>query len=178
MQFQRLVLPFANKSRHAALLALAPLPAPRAPALRHGRAQGTTRKTNQPNFRLRGTSLEPTQRGGLAGRFSGGDETGETLGPNRAGIPRRCCLLNPSSRNPNSAGALLKTTGFGTWQLQNTKKTPLEGSKRRPVFCLFAKRTKTRGRGEGSRVFVRNFMVLPVFLVFRGKFLTPHSPKN
>ena len=71
------------------------------------------------------------------------------------------------------ATIVLKTTGFGSWELQNTKKTPLEGSKRRPGFCLFAKRTKTRGRGEESCVFVRNFMVLSVFLVFRGKFTHP-----
>jgi hypothetical protein len=84
---------------------------------------------------------------------------------------------NPSSRKPNSAGALLKTTGFGSWQLQN-KKTPLEGPTRRPGFCLFAKRTKSRGRGEESRVFVQNFMVLSVLLVFRGKLTHPPFPEE
>lgn len=179
MQFQRLVLPFANKSRHAALLALAPLPAPRAPALRRGRAQATTRKTEP-------TELPPARNITRANTARGFGEVSaaETKPGKRSDqiepeFPVVVCQI-PAAENPTRLVRYNCIENNRVWQLgaPKHKKTPLEGSKRRPGFCLFAKRTKTRGRGEESRVFVRNFMVLSVFLVFRGKFTHPPFPEE
>ena len=173
-------MPFANKSRHAALLALAPLPAPRAPALRRGRAQATTRKTEP-------TELPPARNITRANTARGFGEVSaaETKPGKRSDqiepeFPVVVVCQIPAAENPTRLVRYncIETTGFGSWELQNTKKRHLRAPSAALVFACSQNEPKRGDEARKAAFLSAILWCYPCFLFSAENLLTPHSPKN
>ena len=179
MQFQRLVLPFANKSRHAALLALAPLPAPRAPALRRGRAQATTRKTEP-------TELPPARNITRANTARGFGEVSaaETKPGKRSDqiepeFPVVVCQI-PAAENPTRLVRYNCIENNRVWQLgaPKHKKRHLRAPSAALVFACSQNEPKRGDEARKAAFLSAILWCYPCFLFSAENLLTPHSPKN
>ena len=136
-------------------------------------------KQNQPNFHPRGTSLEPTQRGGLA-KFQ---RRRRSRGNARTKQSRNSPLLFAKSQQPKTqlgwcATVVLKTTGFGSWELQNTKKRHLRAPSAALVFACSQNEPKRGDEARKAAFLSAILWCYPCFLFSAENLLTPHSPKN